>query len=84
NMGALLSIVNAFTEKADTRNWQTLPHDISYGRVPLDEGTNKFKLVTQSHSKDNSSYDFIVDGNAGQTVFQVFSSLESSPPSSLY
>jgi hypothetical protein len=84
NMGTLLSIVNAFTEKADTRNWQTLPHDISYGRVPLDEGENKFKLVTQSHSKDNSSYDFIVDGNAGQTVFQVFSSLESSPPSSLY
>lgn len=84
NMGALLSIVNAFTEKADTRNWQTLPHDISYTRVPLEDGENSFKLVTQSHSKDNAAYDFQVEGNDGQTVFQVFSSLESSPPSSLY
>ncbi|MTI40805.1 COG3014 family protein [Fulvivirga lutimaris] len=84
NMGALLSIVNAFTEKADTRNWQTLPHDISYSRVPLEEGKNEFKLVTKSHSKDNASYDFVVDGSSGRTVFQVFSSLESSPPSSLY
>jgi hypothetical protein len=32
----------ALTEKADTRNWQTLPATISYARVPLKEGINKF------------------------------------------
>lgn len=33
----------ALTEKADTRNWQSLPATISYTRVPLQEGTeNKF------------------------------------------
>src|SRR5258708_5456238 len=35
NVGALLSIVNTLTEKADTRNWQTLPHSIYYSRIPL-------------------------------------------------
>lgn len=33
----------AITEKADTRNWQSLPATISYTRVPLTEtGDNKF------------------------------------------
>ncbi|KAF2518422.1 hypothetical protein E0W68_08830 [Flavobacterium salilacus subsp. salilacus] len=35
-------IAGAATEKADTRNWQTLPATISYIRVPLHEGENKF------------------------------------------
>ncbi len=35
-------IAGAATEKADTRNWQTLPATISYTRVPLHEGENKF------------------------------------------
>ncbi|OIQ20100.1 MAG: hypothetical protein BM557_05355 [Flavobacterium sp. MedPE-SWcel] len=37
-------IAGAATEKADTRNWQTLPATISYTRVPLKEGENKFIL----------------------------------------
>ncbi|RZJ74458.1 MAG: hypothetical protein EOO45_08495 [Flavobacterium sp.] len=39
-MGA--DIAGAATEKADTRNWQTLPATIGYTRVPLREGENKF------------------------------------------
>ena len=39
-LGALIGLVNAITEKADTRNWQTLPHSIFYSRVPLKEGAN--------------------------------------------
>jgi hypothetical protein len=35
----------ALTEKADTRNWQSLPATISYIRVPLQEGVeNKFVI----------------------------------------
>jgi hypothetical protein len=34
----------AATEKADTRNWQTLPATIGYTRVPLKEGDNKFVI----------------------------------------
>lgn len=37
-------IAGAATEKADTRNWQSLPATISYARVPLKEGENKFVI----------------------------------------
>ena len=37
-------IAGAATEKADTRNWQTLPATISYTRVSLHEGDNKFVI----------------------------------------
>lgn len=35
NLGVVLSLFNAFTEKTDTRNWQTLPSQIFYTRVPV-------------------------------------------------
>jgi len=37
-------VAGAVTEKADTRNWQTLPSTISYTRVPLRQGENKFVI----------------------------------------
>ncbi len=37
-------IANASTEKADTRNWQTLPNTIGYARMPLTEGDNKITI----------------------------------------
>lgn len=37
-------IAGAATEKADTRNWQTLPSTINYTRVPLKEGDNSFVI----------------------------------------
>jgi len=39
-LGAALSVLNAATEKADTRNWQTLPAQVFYTRVPLASDTN--------------------------------------------
>ena len=44
NLGAILSMVNAFTEKADTRNWQTLPYAISYCRTSIPEGTSQVTI----------------------------------------
>ena len=35
----------AITEKADTRNWQSLPATISYARVPLTEGADNTFLI---------------------------------------
>lgn len=35
-------VAGAATEKADSRNWQSLPSTISYVRIPLREGENKF------------------------------------------
>ncbi|PZP42355.1 MAG: hypothetical protein DI598_17005, partial [Pseudopedobacter saltans] len=39
----------AITEKADTRNWQSLPATISYIRVPLHEGENDFTIKKYSN-----------------------------------
>lgn len=42
--GFLVNIVNTVTEKADTRNWQSLPAYISYVRIPLHEGVNDISV----------------------------------------
>jgi hypothetical protein len=78
-LGAVIGLMNAITEKADTRNWQTLPHDIHYARVPLKEGQNDVRFSLQSFSQKNVNYDFTYQAVKGQTLFHTFSSLESLP-----
>lgn len=75
---ALLGLFNAITEKADTRNWQTLPHSIFYARVPLPEGqsTVSFSLDGDHHTDRTFTYQL----KKGQTVFHTFTSLESRGP----
>ena len=79
-LGALIGVVNAITEKADTRNWQTLPHSIFYSRVPLKEGTNKIKFKIDGEG-DKAVYNFTYNALRHQTLFHTFSSLETSAPS---
>ena len=82
NLGALLSVVNAVSEKADTRNWQTLPYTISYARVPLEEGENKIKLNNRTPRKSgNKEKVFEFRAQKGETIFYSFHSLESIPVS---
>ena len=76
-LGALIGVVNAITEKADTRNWQTLPHSIFYSRIPLNEGANKVKLTIQGNG-EKADYHFTYQAQRLQTLFHTFSSLESS------
>lgn len=77
--GALIGMVNAMTEKADTRNWQTLPHSILYTRVPLEEGTNTTQFVMQLPNGSQDVRDFTYRAKRGQTLFHTFASLESRP-----
>lgn len=80
-LGALLSIVNAVTEKADTRNWQSLPYSISYTRVPLQKGDNTIRLnKIRGNEQDQDEFHF--NGKEGQTQFFLHHSLESMPVSS--
>jgi hypothetical protein len=76
-LGAIIGIVNAMTEKADTRNWQTLPHTIYYSRVPLQEGANKVKFTIHA-GQDKVNYSFSYQARKYQTLFHTFSSLETS------
>jgi uncharacterized protein len=77
-LGAVIGIVNAITEKADTRNWQTLPHSIFYSRVPLKEGSNAVTFTIQSNNQRNIDYNFTYTAKKGQTLFHTFSSLETT------
>jgi hypothetical protein len=69
--------VNALTEKADTRNWQTLPHSIYYARVPLKQGDNSVRFSIFAGT-DIADYDFTYQAEKGQTLFHTFSSLETT------
>jgi len=72
-LGTLINIVNTVTEKADTRNWQTLPYSISYARIPLKTGTNNLRLETYSPT-GSTEQTFSFTGKKGKTYFQTFHS----------
>lgn len=78
NIGTLVSIFNAITEKADTRNWQTLPHSIYYTRLHLKEGENKIILNTFGPNGDVTEQDIVLQVKAGKTVFFTFHNMESN------
>lgn len=77
SLAALIGVVNALTEKADTRNWQTLPHSVYYARVPLRAGQNDLTF-SLSAGRDKVDYPFTYHVEKGQTLFHTFSSLEIS------
>lgn len=58
-----LQIFNFATEKADTRNWQSLPHTIYYTRVPLQKGVNTISL--QLNGSSSRSIPLSVNGSGG-------------------
>lgn len=58
-----LQLFNLATEKADTRNWQSLPQTIYYTRVPLQKGENKLTITFQGANA--ASQTITVNGNGG-------------------
>jgi hypothetical protein len=83
--GAILGVVNAITEKADTRNWQTLPANISYVRIPLRRGANTLTITTQS-AYGQIQEEITIQGT-GRTQFltcQTFSELQNISPRNYY
>ena len=75
-LGFFVSIFNAATEKADTRNWQTLPFSISYSRVSLPEGIHELNLnvVNQNGSE---SRPFQVQIKKNRTTFMSIHTIDS-------
>ncbi len=78
-LGSVLGMLNAITEKADTRNWQTLPHSIYYTRIPLAAGANRVTLQLNGRG-DSHKNEFMYEVKKGQILFHTFSSLESGYP----
>lgn len=80
DLGSAISIVNALTEKADTRNWQTLPYQIAYSRIALPEGENSVNIKLNSPSLPSKYQSFKFSIIKGKTSFFTFSSLDSFAP----
>ncbi len=78
NLGFLVGLVNTATEKADTRNWQTLPFSVSYSRISLPEGNHQLTLNTTG-DKENNNYDLNVTIKKGVTYFKTFHTIDSYP-----
>jgi uncharacterized protein len=49
--GLAMNIFNTINEKADTRNWQSLPAFVSYLRIPLHAGENTINISTNGAIK---------------------------------
>lgn len=64
--GLLMNLVNTITEKADTRNWQSLPAFVSYVRIPLKEGENKITVNANGVAKT-----IVVQGKKGLQLMGV-------------
>ncbi|WP_298611713.1 hypothetical protein [uncultured Odoribacter sp.] len=74
-IGFFVGLANAATEKADTRNWQTLPYTVSYRRIPLQNQENKMVLNCYSSRGGKISQEFTFIGKPKKTDFFVYSTL---------
>ena len=64
DLGAALGWLNALTERADTRNWQSLPKQISYVKIPLKKGENNMTITFfADDSKQQKQINVIGDGS---------------------
>ncbi len=83
DVGAVVGLLNAMTEVADTRNWQTLPHSISYVRIPLKVGDNTVTLKLKGQGVQENSQTLQVQVRKGQTKFVNYRTLSTNPPQPL-
>ncbi|MEX0968739.1 MAG: hypothetical protein WD077_16015 [Bacteroidia bacterium] len=78
--GAVVGAINAISEQADTRNWQTLPHSIFYTRLYLPAGEQKVKLITQAPDRPAASSEFTYDVRSDRTIFQTYMTIDAHGP----
>jgi hypothetical protein len=77
-LGALAGIVSFTTERADTRNWQIIPHTIYYTRLRLPAGQHhlKFQASTSNVEHRQQSYLFSLQIRPHQTIFYTVHTLQ--------
>jgi uncharacterized protein len=68
---AAIQVFSFVTEKADTRNWQSLPHTILYTRIPLQPGSNEIKINFAGPNQQNQPLTLTVQGNGRLQVQNV-------------
>ena len=64
-----MQLYSLFSEKADTRNWQTLPSTISYARIPLKKGKNEIQIKAINKSGGSDIQTININGTGGMTFY---------------
>jgi uncharacterized protein len=77
--GLAMDIAGLAIEKADTRNWQSLPSEISYTRVPLNQGQTTLLSLTLSGNGQTKTDTLSVKANSG-LQFVNYKTLQHLPP----
>lgn len=75
-LGFAVGLANAITEKADTRNWQTLPYSVYYARIPLSSGENRIDLRFSSDKAAPLIQPITVESHSRKTHFRVFQTMD--------
>lgn len=70
-MAAAIQLFNLVSEKADTRNWQSLPHTIWYTRIPLQQGVNVLQLNLTAQGSTGKPITIVVEGKGELQVQNV-------------
>lgn len=68
-----VKIFNRATEKADTRNWQSLPGAVFYTRIPLDRGVNTLTVTTQGAGGQKKEQLVVLEGKPGIQFYSLYS-----------
>jgi len=70
-VAAAIQVFSFVTEKADTRNWQSLPHTILYTRIPLQPGSNEVKINFTGPNQQTKPINLVVEGKGRLQVQNV-------------
>lgn len=73
-LGIGMQLYSLLSEKADTRNWQSLPASISYCRIPLQKGSNTITLQLKGANGADESKTIEITGT-GKLQFYNYSTL---------
>lgn len=71
-LGGAMDIINAVTERADIRSWQSLPAEIYYKRIPLKKGLNEIKITFYNqYNQRTEEHTLRLQGQGGLIVRNV-------------
>jgi hypothetical protein len=70
-MAMAIQVFSFVSEKADTRNWQSLPHTILYTRIPLQRGSNELQINFTGQNQQTKPLSLVVEGNGRLQVQNV-------------
>ncbi len=74
-ISAVIDLYSILSEKADTRNWQTLPSSIYYARIPLLKGKNELTIRLHDHYGKEDTKVISVEGTR-KVIFYNYASLK--------